>query len=240
MIEPKDVTSLRVALSSPPLTSNVEAIEKSSVFGILGISAHWIKSVNELGYTVTLVGKDLTKINDILYTPRHDKDLTVSIFIMCTNLIGGAYYYLASDLRSAVLERDSRYRILIGDSERAMACMRIGDGIEANIYMGEPSDCQYTTYTWQKGAYKSTEKIQYQNTIRTETEYVWMNLVRRPHDRPLIRKAYERYRINAVTMVQYDFFIHDDVQTISMSFMLNEDYYGENQSETMIRFFPLN
>jgi hypothetical protein len=222
-IGPVDANLLRVALGGKQLMSIKESMIYSNVFALLGLNLNWIQEVNELGYAVTLVGKDLLKLNDILYTPLPTETLPrlkFNFIVMCTGgshsldevppLVNNVNAALEGCLWQTTPGRWSSHITVIGPNFDAVLMFT--------------SDREHWRSRWlTKELSPLIVELQTSNTTEKEfiTFYVWVNFKILPEHRPRIRRAYtsEPYPMSTLlyagklrfrSTYRNDFFRRDD------------------------------
>ena len=222
-LNPYELMSLRYALGRNPFT-DLERFKYVSIIPLLGINGNHILRMNELGYTVTIIGKELKTLNDMLceaILPQSSVFYT-SAFVFCsrTSEAEGGHHASTSMMERGLVNANSIIDpLVIGAKESWIDNVFLFNyGVQTTLTVGDQSSRG-------AGSWMSPSITRHTLNLPTvgqhnhfSTDYMWINFRTCPEIMPTIRTGVSDQVLDVAEDLPLDYTVHDDDDTSRIEF----------------------
>jgi hypothetical protein len=220
LLDPFDAFAFRQALGGKSLFSDTEKFQFADVHAVLGLSLKWVKEVNELGYAVVVLGKDLIRLNDWITTRVHPWVRSTNglrVLIMCVRQRSGRgpRPTAVDDLRQATGSDDVQGT----NGGTIQRLERIVENVTIQVLMLDRviAESVFLNPHMTSDLVKLPNLDYNSNMSRYTSAYTWTDFCRFPARSGRIRSCWSRYTIMTSkpsgerdTTMPVDYTIYDD------------------------------
>ncbi|KAM3064704.1 hypothetical protein ACMFMG_002682 [Clarireedia jacksonii] len=211
---PTDLMSLRKALGGKPLGSCKEDFKYMSVCALLNINIEWVNMINELGYNLIIVGKDLVKLNKFLHFPNlaaSSPKLQFDIMMYCTPIVPTKdqhYQPLFSpqvcrDLELALAGHQPDSEVTTRTQVDGAFATVSGRGFKARLRLDSVHETECPWF-WPRNTMDLVDQHTWKSGhVSYSTSYIWVNYLAFPNLVPSIRKGYTGLLDPKIPLLRY-------------------------------------